>query len=80
MTVTTYYVGNALIYLESCQPVELKAKEWRDLRNSFLREQGVGGIIKNEKKSKAFPPWWGSDTEFWFDDPTKELEFIDKWK
>ena len=57
----------------------LPAKEWRKCRNDWLRSQGIGGIIKDGKKSKAFPSWWGIGTQFWFLSEDQEKSFTDAY-
>jgi hypothetical protein len=72
-------IGNSLSFLYSTIGRNIKAKEWCDLRNQFLREQGIGGVIKGTKKSKSIPSWWPEGTEFWFAEPELEILFILKW-
>lgn len=81
MTVSTDIVGNAINWLDANRSnSSMLAADWRKVRNQFLKDEGVGGVVKNGKNSKSFPPWWGMDTEFWFESPEKEKDFVDKWK
>lgn len=71
-------IGNALEHWlanegKGCDT--LRAKEWRKERDAWLRSQGVGGIIKNNKQSKSIPDWWGSGTQFWFLSEDQEKSF-----
>ncbi len=79
MTATTHHIANALGFLESQHQEPMKVKDWEKLRNAFLKESGVCGVLKGEKKSKSFPPWWSEQTEFWFADPVREADFVSKW-
>lgn len=76
--VSNIIVANALTWWCNTNP-DYPIKEWREVRNKWLRAQGVCGIIKGGKKSKSIPPWWGDGTQFWFDDGIDEQIFIDKW-
>ena len=81
MTVKTDLIGNALKWFEENSGVpSTPVSNWRKARNEWLNKEGVGGIIKLDKKSKTFPDWWGSNSEFWFKCPIKEKEFKQKWK
>lgn len=73
-------IGNALEHWlnndgKGCNA--LPAKEWRKCRNDWLRSQGIGGIIKNNKQSKSIPDWWEMGTQFWFLTEDQEKSFID---
>jgi len=73
-------VGNAIEWWDKNSGVPTTpVSTWRAERNHWLRGQGVCGIIKEGKKSRSIPPWWGDGTEFWFDDDIDEQIFIDKW-
>lgn len=58
----------------------LRAAEWRKERNAWMRSQGIGGIVKDGKRSKSIPNWWPSTSEFWFTDEEKEAEFLRNYK
>lgn len=81
MTVSTGFIANALEWFtKNTNTPSTPVSEWRKARNEFLKSEGVGGVVKNGKNSKSFPPWWGITTQFWFADPIKEKDFVDKWR
>ncbi len=77
--IDTRIIGNALGWFEQNLNPPATSKEWRLARNEWLRLHGIGGIIKNEKKSKTLPNWWGSETLFWFTEEKNEEEFVKKF-
>ena len=79
MTVSNVIVGNAIEWWVDTNP-DYPIFEWRKERNKWLRAQGIAGVMKDGKKSKTIPNWWGDGTEFWFTDEIDEQIFVDKWK
>lgn len=80
MTVSATIVGNAIEWFDRNSGLsDPPVKVWRDARNKWLRAQGMSGIMKDGKHSKSIPPWWGSDSEFWFADDIDEQIFVDMW-
>lgn len=70
-------LGNGLEHwLKTANP-DYPIKEWRRARNSWMREQGIGGVMMGEKKSKSIPEWWGDGTMFWFLTEDQEKSFTD---
>jgi len=78
--ITAYTLSVGLEEFEKTLKEGFSSKEWRDSRNQWMREQGIGGIIKDGKRSKSIPPWWGSISEFWFIDDESEKEFLRRYK
>lgn len=77
--IDTSVVAKALEWFESNLNPPTRVKEWRKARNEWLRSHGIGGVMKEDKKSKSLPPWWGNDTLFWFTEEDDEKRFINKF-
>lgn len=75
---TGEYLAPFIEEIEQELPDKFTAAEWRAHRNRRLREVGVGGVIKNGKRSRSIPPWWTPDTEVWFDTEAAEAEFTNR--
>lgn len=77
--VNAHQIANALAWFDTNRNPPTDLMRWRKARNEFLRNQGVGGIIKEGKKSKLLPEWWSSASNFWFTNSSDEVNFVLKW-
>lgn len=80
--ITTDGIGNAIRHFVEAvdhSADKQSTKHWTAVRNNYLRSLGVGGIVKDGKKSKTLPGWWDSGTEFWFETLEQESVFVLKF-
>ena len=79
MTVNANIVGNAVKWFAAVEPTRRVNKKWFIDRNQWLKSQGIGGMVINDKLEEKIHDWFFINDKFWFVTESEESLFVLRW-
>ncbi len=82
MTINYEIVSNAVKWFAAnhgTDPEWWAPENWFINRNQWLKSQGIGGMVINDKLEEKIHDWFFINDKFWFVTESEESLFVLRW-